>query len=92
MSGKNLADRMLPASYTILFCLLEITLNTGGFLLSWHQSHFTISMKAGGICCMLFFSIINLILLLIGLFVMGMCIYALYLAIKALKIYISKNT
>ncbi len=41
---------------------------------------------------MLFFSIINLILLLIGLFVMGMCFYALCLAIKALKIYISKNS
>jgi len=49
-------------------------------------------MKAGGICGMLFFSIINLILLLIGLFVMGMCFYALCLAIKALKIYISKNS
>ena len=37
-------------------------------------------------------SIFNLILLLFVLLVMGMCIYALYLAIKALKIYIEKNS
>ncbi|MDF2886617.1 MAG: hypothetical protein K0R23_1002 [Lacrimispora sp.] len=41
---------------------------------------------------MVILSIVNLILLLLGLFVMGMCVYALYLAIKALKIYIRKNS
>lgn len=37
-------------------------------------------------------SIFNLIFLFLGLFGMGMCVYALYLAIKALKIYIRKNS
>ncbi len=41
---------------------------------------------------MLIFTIFNLILLLLGLFGIGMCMYALFLAIKALKIYIKKNT
>lgn len=41
---------------------------------------------------MVIVSIINLIFLFCGLFVMGMCVYALYLAIKALKIYIRKNS
>ena len=37
-------------------------------------------------------SIFNLILLLLVLFGVGMCMYALYLAIKALRIYIKKNS
>ncbi|GLB29348.1 hypothetical protein LAD12857_12710 [Lacrimispora amygdalina] len=41
---------------------------------------------------MLVLTVINLILLLLGLLGIGMCMYALFLAIKALKIYIKKNT
>lgn len=41
---------------------------------------------------MMILSVINLILLLIGIFGIGMVMYALFLAIKALKIYIKKNT
>ena len=41
---------------------------------------------------MLILTVFNLILLLLGLLGIGMCMYALFLAIIALKIYIKKNT
>lgn len=41
---------------------------------------------------MAIFSFFSLISILLGLFGMGMVFYALYLAIKALKIYIKKNS
>jgi hypothetical protein len=41
---------------------------------------------------MLFLTVFNLSLLVLGVIGAGMCMYALFLAIKALKIYIKKNT
>lgn len=41
---------------------------------------------------MAIFSFLSLIPILLGLFGMGMVLYVLYLAIKALKIYIKKNS